>query len=313
MPSIPSRRPPNAGFSLVEILVAIAIMALILVFVAQMVGGTSKTTELTRRRLDADAQARLIFDRMNVDFTRMVRASDIDYLAKGNPTSNLMPGNDRIAFFSSVPGYYSTAGTAPTADKKNPLSLVAYSMAAGGDGKPHLVRLAKGLRWESDGVTQDVAFLPGAISLKWPSLWSVSSTEYSGMDDVDFQSIGSGVVRMEYSYLMQSDSSSSGSLSISPFLAIQAGRSPADFYRDVAAIVVTLAIIDPKSQALVSDYASLTNNTLLADASNGVSVDGIWNSALANPGFAASAGLPKAVASAVKIYQRTFYLNSSPP
>jgi prepilin-type N-terminal cleavage/methylation domain-containing protein len=302
----------SAGFSLIEILVAMVILALILVFVVQMTGGTSKSTSFAVKRLDADAQARLIFDRMAVDFTRMARASDMDYEGKGNPASKTMPGNDQIAFFSAVPGYYTAAGTPPLNATKHLYSLVGYTVSTGLDLTPRLVRLAKGLSWETTDAIQDITFLPGIISLKWPSLWTRSTTEFSGMEDTDFQAIGSSVVRMEYAYLLQATSTGSGSLSISPFLLSQAGHTPTDFYRDVAGIVVTLAIVDAKSRVMISDYTKITSNTVFPDAEEETSLDNQWNTVIEAPDFAANAGIPRAAASAVRIYQRTFYLNPSP-
>ena len=71
--------------------------------------------------MDADSQARQLLDRMAVDFAQMVKRSDVDYylksswFASGSPPAPsgvtgvrtlLQPGNDTIAFYSTVPGYY---------------------------------------------------------------------------------------------------------------------------------------------------------------------------------------------------------------
>ena len=53
--------------------------------------------------MDADSQARQLLDRMAIDFDQMLKRSDISYYVK---TGSTQPGNDQIAFFSAVPGYY---------------------------------------------------------------------------------------------------------------------------------------------------------------------------------------------------------------
>ena len=74
--------------------------------------------------MDADSQARQLLDRMAVDFAQMVKRSDVDYYVKSSAASPLrhvlQPGNDQIAFYSAVPGYYPPTGS------QSPVSLVAY-------------------------------------------------------------------------------------------------------------------------------------------------------------------------------------------
>ena len=51
---------------------------------------------------------------MAIDFAQMVKRSDVDYYLKylqpRRCVDVLQPGNDQIAFYSNVPGYYPTGG-----------------------------------------------------------------------------------------------------------------------------------------------------------------------------------------------------------
>src|SRR5207249_2617569 len=85
---------------------------------------TASITTLGHKQMDADSQARQVLDRMAIDFAQMVKRSDVDYYVKSSATSPLrsvpQAGNDQIAFYSGVPGYYPTTGS------QSPVSLVAY-------------------------------------------------------------------------------------------------------------------------------------------------------------------------------------------
>src|SRR5438477_1311499 len=105
----------NHGFTLVELMVTMAILALLVLFVTSLFNSAATITTLDNKRMDADAQARQLLDRMAVDFAQMVKRDDLDFFAKGTvaPRSvgGTMSGNDRIAFYSAVPGYYPSTGS----------------------------------------------------------------------------------------------------------------------------------------------------------------------------------------------------------
>src|SRR5438477_803499 len=127
------RSDTNAGFSLVEILVAVAVLALLLVIVSQLLGHTSALTRSSTKHYDTDGEARMIFDRMAADFNQMLKRTDVDYYlksgsarypghsaghSKGGGAKGQTDLNDYIAFYTQAPGYSVTS--------PSPLSLVAY-------------------------------------------------------------------------------------------------------------------------------------------------------------------------------------------
>src|SRR5438105_265062 len=97
------------GFTLVELLVSVAVLVLLVLFVTTLVNSAATITTVSNKRMDADSQARQLLDRMAIDFAQMVKRNDLDFFAKGTTAPNSVGGamivNDQIAFYSQVPGY----------------------------------------------------------------------------------------------------------------------------------------------------------------------------------------------------------------
>ena len=78
--------------------------------------------------------------------------------------------------------------------------------------------------------------------------------------------------------------------------------------RDVAAIAMTVAVIDPKSRALVSDAQLTTLAAQMKDFAVTMQpgdLEAQWQGALD------ASTIPRATASAIRVYNRYFYLNAS--
>jgi prepilin-type N-terminal cleavage/methylation domain-containing protein len=230
MTTVRHRRQTAAAFTLVELLVAIAILSVLMVFIGLMMTAASKATQLSRERLDADRQARLIFDSMADDFTRMMRRPDVDFhFVK-------QAGNDCFFMFCENPGYFSTTLTAAT---ESNVSLIGYRIntlnnpPVGDPTKPTdipytLEKLAKGLSWDSQAsttpptypvvfLTLDQAtgttptFAPDSSSTivgRWPN---IDQTTYT---DTSFHLLGDSTFRLEFCFLL-----TDGSYSLVPALS----------------------------------------------------------------------------------------------
>ncbi len=148
------------------------VLVLIVLLFTQLLNSAATITVLGNKRMDADSEARQVFDRMALDFAQMVKRSDVDYFAKGtvapNSVGGLMTGgNDQIAFYSSAPGYYPSTGS------QSPVSLVAYRVNA----RNQLERMGVGLVWNAVSPTDvPVVFMPLTISATWPSATDLSAS-----------------------------------------------------------------------------------------------------------------------------------------
>lgn len=269
------------GFTLAELLVAVSVIALLVLLVARLVGQTATLTSLAHKRMDTDEQSRQLLDRLTVDFAQMVRRPDVDYYVKSS--ANTEPGNDQIAFYAMVPGYYPSSGS------QSPVSLVAYRMNA----QNKLERMSKGLVWNAVSASDaPIVFLPLTIFATWPAATSSAS-------DTDYELVGSQIFRFEYAYLLND-----GSVSDTPWL-VSAGHSAADGMRDVVAIDVFIATIDSKARTLVTDPQIGTLASSMHDFTPSMvpgDLFGQWQSAVN------SAGLSRPVAQGVRFYERHFRL-----
>ena len=287
----------SRGFTLVELLVSLGVLSLLVFFVTSLVNSAATITTLGHKQMDADSQARQFLDRMAVDFAKMVKRNDLDFFAKGttapNSVGGAMAGNDRIAFFSQLPGYYPTGSTTTT---QSPVSLIAYrvnSDSTNGSLYNKLERLGKGLVWNAATADTPIVFW-ATISTNWSAATSTTAT------DTAYEVVGPKVFRFEYCYLR-----TNGSLVITPPLD---SNGCADLSQ-IAAIVADMAVIDSKSKVLLTNAQITTIAAGLSDYTAGMTpgqlrtnwqtyLDGITN-------------LPRPAISGIRLYERYFYL--SPP
>jgi prepilin-type N-terminal cleavage/methylation domain-containing protein len=269
-PTILAKPPPRlAGFTLIEIMVAVAVLVILIVFVAQLTNSATAITRLGTKHMDADTQARTVLDRLGFDIGRMIRRNDLDYYVKG-PASYTGHGNghgwgnrlragqqgsDQCAFFASVPGYY------PQTSGGSPISLVAYRVNQNSTSSTapylQLERMAKGLLWNgvsnltNQNAVYPIVFLPNTIS-NIPS-WSAAVNDDNSGQSIDpqgdYEVIGPQVFRFEYWYLLKS-----GILTDVPWdqdATLNPLHTSLNGWTDVQAIAVAIAVINPASRALI--------------------------------------------------------------
>jgi len=290
-PSHPLREAHSfRAFTLIELLVAMAVFALLLALVVQLFNSANAVSTLQIKRLDADAQARMLLDRMVVDFAQMLKRRDVDYFLKS--PGNTQAGNDQIAFYSEVPGYY------PSATSQSPMSLVGYRVntIGGSDGFNNIERLGKGLLWNGVGSPEKpMVYLPLTLAATWPAAANAAA-------DPDYEQMGSNIFRFEYYYLVKD-----GTLTDTPW---NSGSTGVRGLQDVTAIGVVIAVMDPKTRTLVTDaqLEALVRNMGDFDPVNMTtgSLENQWRSVIA------ASGLPKLVLASIRVYGRTFYLNPPP-
>jgi hypothetical protein len=289
----------SKAFTLVELLVAVSILVFLTLTVARLFDAASSATTASNKHIEADAEARPVLDRFAIDIAQMVKRSEIDYFFKSpaspQVTSGLVPGNDQLAFFSQVPGYYPSTGS------QSPLSLVAYRINSDSTSRAFnkMERLGKGLLWNGVSPTSaPIVFLPLQISSLWPA-----STNSTPDPQGDYEIIGPTVFRFEYYYLLKN-----GSFSTTPW-DTSTGHSSINGLQDVAAIIVGLAAIDKKSSELISSTqlsALAVNMPDYTATMHPGDLLGQWQSALDANGV--TPPIPRVALSAIRLYERYFYL-----
>jgi hypothetical protein len=306
-------RPTARAFTLAEILISIAVLGLIVVLLARSVASVNLIATTATRRIETEAQVRPIFDRMAIDNAQMVKRVDVDFFGKGTVSGGTMAGNDRIAFFSMVPGDYPATGS------PSPFSLISYKINSSVAGTNAAVftrmqRMARGLLMNGDtdannGSSPSVADGPIIFSpISIPAVWNTTVTS-NATTDSKHELIGPNIIRFEYYYLL-----TSGAFSIVPWDSNISGHSAPAGLRDVAAIVAAVAAIDPKTRVLFSGSTVATIAGTLIDYSPGHGPGWLakqWRSALDNATNPAVKNLPATAVSAIRVSERYFYL--SPP
>ena len=267
------------AFTLIEILVAVSVLTLLVVLASQMINATGAITRRGTATMNMDNCARVVFDRLSLDFSAMVNRADAD------AAFEKLNGSDRMTFYSQVSGFYPSGVTGHTPE--SPVTLVGYRINCN-----RLERLGKALVWNgvtgstpaASGLPADASpmvFLPVTI----PGRWNPFAN--GAIEDPDFQVLGKQVIRMEFCFL-RNDGSFSG--------MFDRNRS--------AAAVVTIAVLDTQNAAPGPDLNGIANG--LPDGDDPCIADSWASQADA---MAATRNCP---APNIRIYQRYFPLGTLP-
>lgn len=272
---IPARRYPRiraGGFTLIEVLVALAVFMLIATLLVQMSDSTMRVTNHSQRRIEVDSDARQALSQISADVSRAIVRSDLPWRIEKSS------GNDSIAFFAHADAYTPGRG----------ISKVGFRV------DDHVLqRGAEATSWDSNDATalpftaSDLSAVPG---------------EYLEIDDSNFESLNQNVFRLEIAFLTADgrivrDTSGNGSKSLGNVInfAFSPRAEPKDVY---TAIIVAVAAIDNRARERMSDaeFANLT--TKLPDAADGEDLLSQWQDYLVGP------SIPQPVRESVRIYQR---------
>jgi hypothetical protein len=289
-----STSPKTPAFTLAEMLVAVSVLALLVLLITQLLNHAASIATLGNRRMDADSQARPLFERLTLDFAQIIKRSDVSYYVKTAATP--MTGNDLVGFYSAVPGYYPAT--------PSPISVVAYRVNSDSSSSVAyhcLERMGKGLDWNGASATSiPVVFRPLTIHGTWPSVASSSAYDDTDPAKRTYEIIGPQVFRFEYYYVDKI----TGTLVAYP--AAWTSLSEVTI-KDAAAIVVAIAVIDPKSKILLSNSQIATLVESLPDYASGSRPGELlaqWQSVLDN-----ITNMPRPAISGIRLYERCFYIS----
>jgi len=315
------RRNRTEAFTLVEVLVACAVLVLLVVMVAEMVGSATSVTSASKKRLDADDEARLVFDRMDADIALMLKRPDVSPLFQTNANSNDPTDlNDAFFFYSQAP-----ASSTNTTVNNSQIALIGYRVVSTNQNA------------QSNGLQRL------GIEESWDALSFITNVSTNGVDDTNYHLIAPSVFRMEFALLMKPGSTNNstnfniGFAGPVPSNTVSTNGTNVFFQtnnlgqslKDVAGIVVALAILDPTSQKIIGTNAlttlaakmedavvipannvsaSMSGGIINGGATNGIPVDS-WKTNALNYSETGLSVIPKAARSEIRIYQRYFPIN----
>ena len=297
----PTKQRPRcrSAFSLIEVLVALAVLLILSVLTSQLVSMTAKSTQVSSTRMGSEDISRGVMGLMANDIARMVRRplGDIDALILN------LPGNDKLFFLGESPGYMAKA----QASDQSSFSLIGYRINR--DFK--LERLGKALTWDQPGAS--IGFLdplnaPAAGQATIAQLWPNTVGQAPDFDgaDPDFALTSEDVFRIEFC-LVDLDGRIFQVTSNWKAWEDDDGDGIPNL-NEIRAVVVAIGVLDRANRAKIPDLAQL--EAALRDP---VQVDfdppnprlmrSVWESAISAPDFAASVGIPVEAAGSIRIYQ----------
>ncbi|MEI6872131.1 MAG: prepilin-type N-terminal cleavage/methylation domain-containing protein [Verrucomicrobiota bacterium] len=267
-------RTASAGFTLVELMVSITVLALLGGLVMQLMGSASKLTSTSKLASDCDTEARYALNQIAADITHRVRRPDVDAFV------DKLDGDDRLYLFSETPGYSASLD----ATQRSDVSLVGYrvSISVNAFSKKvyKLERYSKALPWSASGpdIPMPYVVLDATTGLPTPESTLAGTGGGAGgsfktvitqdsTEDVYYQPIAENVVRFEVSVLRKPD------LTTTPptdARLLKDAEIPTELSRygfsNIAAIVVTIAVLDSQNATRVDD-GDLAKLQQLSDAS----------------------------------------------
>jgi hypothetical protein len=279
--TLPALHPATrTAFTLIELLVSMSVLTLMIVFVAQLVNSATTVTTGSRKHMDADAQARLVFDRMAVDIEKMVKRKDADYIFSNQTGTGSSVSNDSMFFYSESAAYWD--GNSTDFTNRSSTSLLGYRINAA----YQLERLGKLLSWDGAAPSPTPGPSPGSmVTLSYPvasaspaatptpypnstlagnwtgTLISTGTPPYSSGSDSDYHVIGDQVFRLSFCFLLKSYVDSAGVqypgfYSVNPYNKLVPGHGSlasvqGTGLQDVAAVVVAIAVLDNTSRTII--------------------------------------------------------------
>ncbi len=155
-----------SAFSLVEVLVASAVLAILLVIVAGIMNNTVDLTKVSNRRSSADGEARQALDRITSDLHAAILRNDLPQRITKET------GNDGLTFYAQRDGYEGDRG----------ISRVSYGVMSNA-----LLRGADGTSWDTNS-GKNVAF---------------GGTNVPALADMESEALAPGIFRVELAFLMR--------------------------------------------------------------------------------------------------------------
>jgi prepilin-type N-terminal cleavage/methylation domain-containing protein len=226
------------AFTLVEMLVATAVLSILLMLLMQLINSTTATTAANRLKMSAEDEARFVFDRLAADIMAIPNQRDVDFLFSKND------GNDTLFFFSQVAGHLLKNTAQPS-----PYTLVGYRVSspktATGSAPAalpfQLERMAIAAAWQAssaDPAGSVMHLMPSASSyaplpettLTGNRIWSPFLGEpplYDDGNSSNYTPVGRSVFRFELIYHLKNGAWSNKPVAENPDVSNNLGASDA--------------------------------------------------------------------------------------
>ena len=111
----------SGGFTIVELLVALSVLAILVVLMAQVINQVAVTMTRASEHAQSDSEADVVFGRLADDIAQVVNRPDLDSLFIGMPTDpSGTVHNDQMFFYTQGSGFSTNSAN------QSPVTLVSY-------------------------------------------------------------------------------------------------------------------------------------------------------------------------------------------
>lgn len=268
------RRTPARGFTLVELLVATAVLAVLAVILTQVVGHTSTAVRQSKRIVDTAAQAQLAFEVIGRDLSGMILRPDVPVDFEIGPQNGSF-----VRFFTEQQAPLDVVAPPITLASSREVSLVGYRLT------------------DQDGLQR------GAV----PILWERSIFTAGGIDDLELEYVLEG---QPGDTAPVYDTLAPGVIEVAIRYLDSQGQVRADWPgpAEAQAVAVTLAILDRESLRLLDQgpgqLAGAFNSGVENPRQSWTQIANWQDSGRALEQLA----LPRPALTSVRIYERVFPL-----
>lgn len=305
-PKSPFLRKPTLtlqrGFTLIEVLVACAVLMLIVAMLFQMMNMMSKTWVAGRAQAETSVTARAMLDLIAEDIGESISRPDL-------PAFRDASGQPALIFYTQRQGVTPQGNT----NLVRPLSLVSYDTANllissnSANTNASLVRYDLYQNWNTNGPFEQDAKISNS-----------SSVTSSGGNDSN--EIASGIIAFNLAFLARDQSLTANYYPPSasdPYYSI--GTNASSYPNKVSrAVVISVAMVDAKTLNLLNltgKLSTLQGASFWTNATVSQHLLANWQDAIAGQGAyagqggqLATNGLPSAVAANLLILERTIPL-----
>jgi prepilin-type N-terminal cleavage/methylation domain-containing protein len=231
----------RTGFTLVELLVVIALLAVVLTITVEISRRSLEQIAQTSSRIATDKIATTTFDQISFDLQqRLLRDESTVRVVKRAVDSAEDPlGNDELVLMTIRPGYPLLA---TSADRR--VSTVHYRV-----DDHELVQASSGYKFGAAGTPPD----PAQGTLK---LYELPAAGPADLPDEWFRTLERGVIRMEYGVIIKG-----GAGTVTTTI-------PADF-NTVESVVITMVVLEPTRSRMLTDTQRERIAKEFPDAVNG--------------------------------------------
>lgn len=260
----------SAGFTLIELMVTMAILSIILGMALQVTESARNSIRISESKSIGDAIARKAMDQFKRDISQILTRPDARIEFKSQP------GNDKLAFLAKTRGLTSSADVG-----ERGVSLVTYELIDDATQGKLLQRGSRGHQFD-DAAADALALDP--------------DKPFPTIATNNLQSISRGVIRMEMEYLISGATGVTREI-VAPLVS-----------ENLKGIVVTIATLDDRGRRVIRPDRIAALSANFTDAKTSENTLEAWTRIRDELASAGGQALPKEALQSIRCYQRTFLI-----